>query len=72
MAEIFVSHSKSDVDLKNFFATVFSTTKVKAIWEEYEKIINPELITSEKIKNDIKRSEALEIPCQSDFLLVNL
>lgn len=61
MAEIFVSHSKSDVDLKNFFATVFSTTKVKAIWEEYEKIINPELITSEKIKNDIKRSNAIFI-----------
>lgn len=62
MAEIFISHSQLDDDLKNFFAKVFSTTaNVKAIWEEYEKIINLEPITSEKIKEDIKRSNAVFI-----------
>ncbi|MHB1680770.1 MAG: hypothetical protein ACYCTB_09750 [bacterium] len=61
MAEIFISHSQLDDELKNFFAKVFSSTKVRAIWEEYEKIINLEPITSEKIIEDIKRSNAVFI-----------
>jgi hypothetical protein len=61
VAQIFISHSQLDNDLKNFFAKIFSSTKVKAIWEEYEKIINQQEITSEKINEDIRISNAVFI-----------
>ena len=52
MSQIFISHSKEDKDLINFFSKVFSSTKVKAIWEEFEKIITLNSVTSKKIKDD--------------------
>lgn len=61
MSQIFISHSKEDKDLINFFSKVFSSTKVKAIWEEFKKIITLNSVTSKKIKDDIKQSNALFI-----------
>jgi hypothetical protein len=58
MAQIFISHSKKDKDFRGFFSNAFSGTKVKAIFEEFEKIFKGE-ITSEQIKNDIEKSKAV-------------
>jgi hypothetical protein len=37
MAQIFVSHSKDDKDLVDFFSKAVKGTKVKAVFEEFEK-----------------------------------
>ena len=58
MAQIFVSHSKRDKDLVDFFSNAFATTKVKAIFEEFEKILAGE-ITSCRVVQDIENSKAL-------------
>ncbi|MBT9143897.1 MAG: hypothetical protein DDT29_02311 [Dehalococcoidia bacterium] len=58
MAQIFVSHSGEDVDLKNFFSNAFAGTKVKGIFEEFEKIPTGR-VTSEQIVKDIGNSKAV-------------
>jgi hypothetical protein len=58
MAQIFVSHSKEDRDLVNFFSRVFAITKVRAVLEEFEKILTCE-ITSAKVIQDIENSNAV-------------
>lgn len=58
MAQIFVSHSKRDKDLVDFFSNAFATTKVKAIFEEFEKILTGER-TSHSVVQDIENSKAL-------------
>ncbi len=58
MAQIFVSHSKRDQDLVGFFSSAFAGTKVKAVFEEFEKILTGE-ITSPKVMQDIENSNAV-------------
>ena len=57
MAQIFVSHSAKDRDLVNFFSNAFAGTKVKAIFEEFEKIEGK--ITPSKVMRDIENSNAI-------------
>lgn len=58
MAQIFISHSSKDTDLRSFFSNAFVGTKVIAIYEELEKIITNK-ITSKKIMGDIENSKAI-------------
>lgn len=58
MAQIFVSHSGRDRALVSFFSKAFASTKVKAIFEEFEKILKGK-ITSSKITKDIENSNAV-------------
>lgn len=58
MAQIFISHSQKDKNLRDFFSNAFAGTKVKAIFEEFEKILRGG-ITSVHIANDIKDSKAV-------------
>lgn len=41
MAQIFISHSQADRDIKAFFEKVFATTKVRAVFLEYESYEPP-------------------------------
>ncbi len=58
MAQIFISHSGKDKNLRDFFSNIFAGTKVKAIFEEFEKIPTGR-VTSEKIIRDIEGSKAM-------------
>lgn len=58
MAQIFVSHSGKDRELVDYFSNMFASTKVKAIFEEFEKISTRE-ITTHKIEQDIDNSNAV-------------
>jgi len=58
MAQIFVSHSHKDKDLRSFFSTAFAGTNVKAIFEEFEKILGKD-VSAEQISRDIENSRAL-------------
>ena len=58
MAQIFISHSKKDKDLRGFFSNAFAGTKVKAIFEEFEKTFKSK-VTSEQIAKDIENSKAV-------------
>lgn len=59
MAQIFVSHSRHDSDLKAFFADAFATSYVKAIYEEIEKLVTGQNVSAAKIENDIRASNAV-------------
>lgn len=58
MAQIFVSHSQKDKELKSFFSEAFATANVKAIYEEFEKILRGN-VTSEQVSRDIENSRAV-------------
>lgn len=58
MAQIFVSHSSKDKDLRNFFSNAFTPTKVRGVFEEFEKIFTNK-VTSEQISKDIENSKAV-------------
>jgi len=58
MAHIFVSHSKKDLDLINFFAKAFAITNVKAIYEEIER---RGTATQQQVSLDIDKSRAIFI-----------
>lgn len=58
MSQIFISHSQKDQPLKDFIANAFAITKVKAVFEEYEKILNG-TVTADKIAGDIENSQAV-------------
>ncbi len=58
MAQIFVSHSGRDGDLRSFFSEAFAGTKVKAVFEEFEKLIRG-TVTSQQITKDIEASKAV-------------
>jgi len=60
MAQIFVSHSQKDKDLVSFFSSAFAGTNVRAIFEEFEKIIkDKDKVTSKHIIKDIESSKAV-------------
>jgi len=58
MAQIFVSHSAKDKDMVDFFSNAFAGTKVKAVFEEFEKILTGK-ITPSKVITDIESSNAI-------------
>ncbi len=58
MAQIFVSHSKTDKEIIHFFLEAFAGTKVKPHLEELEAEL-PTGVNAEKIKNDIDTSHAI-------------
>lgn len=58
LAQIFVSHSQKDKELKSFFSEAFATTNVKAIYEEFEQILKGK-VTAEQISRDIENSRAI-------------
>ncbi|MDQ1591604.1 MAG: hypothetical protein QOG71_2231 [Pyrinomonadaceae bacterium] len=58
MAQIFISHSAKDDDLKNFFNKGFATSSVTAKYEEIEQLLKG-TITTEAIKQDISVSNAI-------------
>ena len=58
MAQIFVSHSGRDKDLVDFFSNIFAGTKVKGVFEEFEKILIGK-ITSSQVAVDIENSNAI-------------
>jgi len=60
MTHIFISHSKKDKDIIDFFLESFAGTNVKPHLEEFEKDV-PSGITAEKIRNDIQASNAVFI-----------
>jgi len=60
MGQIFISHSSKDNEAVQFFSTIFAGTKVKAVFEEFEKM-GGYPVGSEKIKQDINYSNAVFI-----------
>lgn len=58
MAQIFVSHSQYDKEIRASFDTVFARTGVKSVCMEFEQIYPP---AWQKIKNEIKASETVFI-----------
>jgi hypothetical protein len=58
MAEIFISHSRRDEDIKSFFSKVFATTPVTAYFVELEKLTTP---PAAYIEERIRASKALFI-----------
>jgi hypothetical protein len=60
MAQIFISHSAKDKELINFLSNAGASTKVKLVFEEFEKlVVGP--VGSDKIKQDIHSSNAVFI-----------
>lgn len=57
MGQIFITHSKRDLIIRNFFANLFGTTRVKGIFKEIEGFRTPD--TSGEIEWDIQSSSAL-------------
>jgi hypothetical protein len=58
MAQIFISHSQKDKNLRDFLSNAFAGTKVKPIFEEFEKIFRG-IVTSVHIAKDIENSKAV-------------
>jgi hypothetical protein len=58
MAQVFVSHSKLDSDLVNFFNNAFFNTGVMPVFEEFEAILGG-TVTPSKVIGDIKSSNAV-------------
>lgn len=58
MAKIFVSHSKRDKEIRNFFSDIFSPTKVQAVFEEFEAIRAGQR-TAPDILDDIEAAKAI-------------
>lgn len=59
ISQIFVSHSRKDVKIRDFFGNIFGTTRVKGIFKEIEGIIKKP--DPEEIKKDIQDSNAIFI-----------
>lgn len=58
MSQIFMSHSGRDRGLIDPFKNIFSTSKVKGMFEEYESMLGKQ-VTSGKIRTDIFQSAAV-------------
>jgi hypothetical protein len=58
MAQIFISHSARDQQLKNFFNQAFATSSVNAKLEEIEQLYKG-TITTQQIEQDITLSSAV-------------
>jgi hypothetical protein len=58
MAQIFISHSQRDESIINFFLKAFAGTKVKPLFQEFEKE-PPSGITAKEIEQNIEQSNAI-------------
>ena len=58
MAQIFVSHSRKDRELVDLLARAFAATKVRAIYEEFESILQGPA-TAQRIQQHISQSNAV-------------
>jgi len=58
MAQIFVSHSAKDTELRSFLANAFAATPVKAVFEEFEAIQKGQA-DARRIMQDIRESNAV-------------
>lgn len=58
MAQIFVSHSGKDLELVSFLSKAFSSTNVKAIFEEFEALFAGPA-NAARIANNIRQSNAV-------------
>lgn len=58
MAQIFISHSKRDEDIKNLFLRAFRGTGVTDVYREYENA-PPSGVKAEDIARDIEFSSAV-------------
>ena len=56
MNQVFISHSKRDKDIRQYFDTVFASTNVKAVRMEFEEL---RTTPSMEIRNRINQSDAL-------------
>jgi hypothetical protein len=56
MAQIFISHSKEDRNIKSFFEGIFAVTKVRAVFVEYESYQPP---PGPYIQRQINESKAM-------------
>lgn len=65
MANIFISHSSKDKEIIDFFNKAFANSKVRALYEEFEQIID-KTIDAEKIQADINVSNAVFILLSSN------
>ena len=59
MGQIFISHSRKDKEIRNNFAILFGTTRVKGIFKEIEGFNSRD--ASGEIENDIRESAAIFI-----------
>ncbi len=60
MGKIFISHAAKDKESVDFFTSLFSPTKVQAVFEEFDSKMGLQ-INSAKITEDIKASNAVFI-----------
>jgi hypothetical protein len=58
MAQIFVSHSRQDRQLVDYFSRVAAGTNVRLVFEELEKMVSGE-VSAAKIRADIEASNAV-------------
>ena len=56
LPQIFVSHSRYDLDIRNSFEKIFAGTGVKPVWYEFEQKSSPDW---NEIRNSIHDSEAV-------------
>ena len=56
MAQIFISHSKKDEDIRTYFDSIFAGTKVRAVRMEFEDLRDR---PSRQIWSEIQKSDAL-------------
>jgi hypothetical protein len=59
MSQIFISHSKRDRPLVDLFARAFGSTSVKAVFVEYESLMNGQSVKTQHIQNAIQNSAAV-------------
>ena len=58
MAQIFISHSAKDKDSVDFLSRAFASTQVRAVFEEFDAILNGPA-NAERIANNIRQSNAV-------------
>ena len=59
IGQIFISHSRKDKEIVNFFGTLFGSTRVKGVFKEIEGFRSDEEF--QEIQNDIQKSTAIFI-----------
>lgn len=59
IGQIFISHSRKDKEIVNFFGTLFGSTRVKGVFKEIEGFKSDE--EYQEIQNDIQKSSAIFI-----------
>ncbi|MGA2122139.1 MAG: hypothetical protein ABSG49_08880 [Methanoregula sp.] len=61
MSHIFVSHSQKDKEIISLFSMAFGSTPVRAVFMEFEKMMDGKIVNPEDIRNQIKNATAVFI-----------